>query len=191
MNLAERGECNNCEKNCGGFVAPDAQNCTFETLCVFCGHAYGQHKLICKPANPDSDLLEQIDELKATIDGLLKSNDRKVFCRLWSGDKTVHKLQAPSFDEFDQAVRKTYKFPEDEYLSYFVIKDEAKTREYIYNNKDLSDFFTLAGVPTIYVWHRGKLPSSSFSLPSQVELETNSTSSSDSSELFDIRTWEA
>eukprot|EP00547_Thalassionema_nitzschioides_P002870 CAMPEP_0194200474 /NCGR_PEP_ID=MMETSP0156-20130528/1063_1 /TAXON_ID=33649 /ORGANISM="Thalassionema nitzschioides, Strain L26-B" /LENGTH=163 /DNA_ID=CAMNT_0038925475 /DNA_START=212 /DNA_END=703 /DNA_ORIENTATION=- len=162
------------------------------TLCVFCGHAYGQHKIITEASTQGSDLLGEIDELKATIDGLLlKANDRKVYCRLWSGDKTVHKLQANSFPDFDQAVRKKYKFPEDEYLSYFVIKDEANTREYIYNNKDLSEFFTLAGVPTIYVWHRGKLPSSSFSLPSEVEVETSVTSSDGSSELFDIRTWEA
>jgi len=184
MTLADRGDCTNCERNCGGFISPAAQCFTHHTLCAYCGHPYGQHRAFSESAldNVDAELVQQLEEMKVTIANLLKSNERKVFCRLWTGDSKVHRLSANSYSEFDDAVRKRYGFQKEEYLSYFIIQDEAQTREYIYNNTDLKNFFQLGTQPTIYVWYRGKLPSSSFSLPSHIQIKTSSTTVSFSDE---------
>jgi hypothetical protein len=54
MSLAHRGNCNNCDQNCGGFASSlddhpqnqqgEIQIVTLQTLCLFCEHPCGRHQ---------------------------------------------------------------------------------------------------------------------------------------------------
>lgn len=125
----------------------------------------------------DTPLLEQIFQS-------LVLPTRKAACRMWTGDPTVYKLKATSFQVFDKAVRAKYAHLEEDRISYFFIKNKRKvdSRTYISNDAELEDFFDLAGKPTIYIWPCGSPSLSPDSLPSQVEVLHLSTSAESLSE---------
>jgi hypothetical protein len=105
---------------------------------------------------------------------------RKAACRMWTGDPTVYKLKATSFEDFDKAVKAKYThLDEEERISYYFIKNKRKvdSRTYLSNDAELEDFFDLAGKPTIYIWPRGSPSLSPDSLPSQVEVHLSSAES--------------
>ena len=131
------------------------------------------------PLSPASQIQSQ--QQMDAIFARLALGPRKARCQMWTGDRTVYKLSATNFREFDDAVRAKYSDLDDEQtISYYVIKqkNDVGSRSYISNDDDLNDFFDLAGKPTIYIWSRDVEASlSPASLPSEVEIQVSSAES--------------
>jgi hypothetical protein len=120
--------------------------------------------------------LQQIHRLNELS---LESPPPMVACRLWTGEKTVYRLPAPSFDAFDAKVRSVFDFGVADKISFYYVADKTmvNSRKYISNDHDLNNFLLLAGKPTLFIWIRGDPSLSPGSLPSEVEIQAMSIES--------------
>ena len=102
-----------------------------------------------------------------------------VACRLWTGDKTVYRLPAPSFVAFDAKVRSVFNFDDADKISFYYIADKTvvDSRKYVSNDHDINNFLLLAEKPTLFIWLRGDPSLSPGSLPSEVEIQAMSIES--------------
>ena len=121
------------------------------------------------------ELIRRLENLEIALD---ERKRRKATCRLWTGsDRAIYRLDASSLPTLQLKVRRKYGITEEEELTLYCIPDERNvhSRKYVSNEKELDDYFELAGNPTMFVWRRGDPSLSPASLPSNTVTRVSSS----------------